>query len=161
MTQSSSTSRWNRRPEDSNWGDFGADDQLGPLNLLTPEKVLQDIQEVREAQVFCLSLPLDCPGGTALNPHRQPPRVVPTQRGDRPNMTYPLSRDNPHLLDVICDDTVHLALQYSTQWDSLAPMGQWFDLIGDGVPEMAFYNGFWAGRILLDRSTIGAVLNVL
>lgn len=145
MTQADNTHRWNQRPEDSNWGDFGPDDQLGRLNLLTPEKVLQGIREVREGRVFCLSLPLDCPGGTALNPRRQPPRIEPTLRGDRPNMTYPLSRDNPHLLDVICDDTVHLALQYSTQWDSLAHMGQWFDLNGDGVPEMAFYNGFRAG----------------
>lgn len=146
MTRTSSTSRWNQRPEGSNWGDFGPDDQLGRLNLLTPAKVLEGIREVREGRVFCLSLPLDCPGGTALNPRRQPPRIEPTQRGDRPNMTYPLSRDDPHLLDVICDDTVHLALQYSTQWDSLAHMGQWFDLMGAGVPEMAFYNGFRAGE---------------
>jgi kynurenine formamidase len=145
MTQLGSTRRWNQRPEDSNWGDFGPDDEVGRLNLLTPEKVLQGVREVREGRVFCLSLPLDCPGGTALNPRRQPPRLEPTQRGDRPNMTYPLSRDNPHLLDVICDDTVHLALQYSTQWDSLAHMGQWFDLMGEGVAEMAFYNGFRAG----------------
>jgi hypothetical protein len=146
MMRSSSARRWNQRPEDSNWGDFGPDDQLGRLNLLTPEKVLQGIREVSEGRVFCLSLPLDCPGGTALNPRRQPPRIEPTRRGSRPNMTYPLSRDNPHLLDVICDDTVHLALQYSTQWDSLAHMGQWFDLMGDGVPEMVFYNGFRAGE---------------
>lgn len=146
MMWSGSTRRWNQRPQDSNWGDFGPDDQLGRLNLLTPEKVLQGIREVSEGRVFCLSLPLDCPGGTALNPRRQPPRIEPTRRGSRPNMTYPLSRDNPHLLDVICDDTVHLALQYSTQWDSLAHMGQWFDLMGDGVPEMVFYNGFRAGE---------------
>ena len=31
--------RWKHRPEGSNWGDFGPDDQLGRLNLLTPEKV--------------------------------------------------------------------------------------------------------------------------
>jgi kynurenine formamidase len=146
MMRADRTRRWNRRPEDSNWGDFGPDDQLGRLNLLTPEKVLQGIREVREGRVFCLSLPLDCPGGTALNPRRQPPRIEPTRRGDRPNMTYPLSRDNPQWLDVVCDDTVHLALQYSTQWDSLAHMGQWFDLMGEGEPEMVFYNGFRAGE---------------
>src|SRR6266568_2107963 len=33
--------RWKRRPEGSTWGDFGPDDQLGRLNLLTPEKVRQ------------------------------------------------------------------------------------------------------------------------
>ena len=27
--------RWKQRPEGSNWGDYGPDDQLGRLNLLT------------------------------------------------------------------------------------------------------------------------------
>ncbi len=30
--------RWKNRPEGSNWGEFGPDDQLGRLNYLTPEK---------------------------------------------------------------------------------------------------------------------------
>ena len=40
------TKRWIRRPEGSNWGDFGADDELGRLNLLTPEKVKQGVAAV-------------------------------------------------------------------------------------------------------------------
>ena len=35
--------RWRHRPEGSTWGDFGEDDQLGRLNLLTPEKVRQGV----------------------------------------------------------------------------------------------------------------------
>ena len=34
-------SRWKRRPPGSTWGDWGPDDQLGRLNLLTPDKVLK------------------------------------------------------------------------------------------------------------------------
>ena len=30
--------RWKHRPAGSTWGDFGPDDQLGRLNLVTPEK---------------------------------------------------------------------------------------------------------------------------
>ena len=30
--------RWRQRPEGSTWGDFGPDDQIGRLNLLTPER---------------------------------------------------------------------------------------------------------------------------
>src|SRR4051812_35678709 len=33
--------RWKRRPAGSTWGDWGSDDQLGRLNLLTPDKVLK------------------------------------------------------------------------------------------------------------------------
>jgi kynurenine formamidase len=61
-------------------------------------------------------------------------------------MAYPLSRDDPKLIDVVCDDVVLLTLQYSTQWDSLAHVGQQFDVDGDGRPEMVFYNGFRAGE---------------
>ena len=62
--------RWKHRPEGSTWGDCGPDDQLGRLNLLTPEKVKQGVAEVREGLAFCLSLPLDYPGGNVLNPRR-------------------------------------------------------------------------------------------
>ena len=54
--------RWKRRPAGSTWGDWGPDDQLGRLNLLTPDKVLKGIAEVKEGSTFCLSLPLDYPG---------------------------------------------------------------------------------------------------
>ena len=138
--------RWKIKPAGSTWGDFGPDDQLGRLNLVTPEKVKQGVAEVKEGLTFCLSMPLDYPGGSILNPRRKPPVLSPTQRGDKPNMTYPLSRDDPKLIDVVCDDVVLLTLQYSTQWDSLAHVGQEFDVDGDGKREMVFYNGFRAGE---------------
>jgi hypothetical protein len=141
----SSSPRWVRRPPGSTWGDWGPDDQLGRLNLLTPDKVRQGVAEVREGKVFCLSLPLDFPGGSILNPRRSPPVLMPTLRpGDRPNMAFPLRCDDPTSTDVLCDDRVLLTLQYSTQWDSLAHVGQMFDADGDGVAEDVFYNGWRA-----------------
>jgi kynurenine formamidase len=138
--------RWTRRPERSTWGDFGPDDQLGRLNLVTRDKVLAAVAEAREGRTFCLSLPLDYPGGNLLNPRRYPPKLAPTTRGGKPNMTYPLSREDPRQLDIVCDDMVTLTLQYSTQWDSLAHVGQQFDVDGDGKPEFVFYNGYRAGE---------------
>jgi hypothetical protein len=140
------TPRWKNRPAGSTWGDFGADDQLGRLNLLTPRKVLEGIAEVKEGRSFCLSLPLDYPGGNKLNPRRHPPELKPTIRNGAPNMNYPVSRDNPRYTDIISDDAVFLHLQYSTQWDSLAHVGQMFDADGDGKPEMVYYNGYRAGE---------------
>src|SRR5262245_66228370 len=70
--------RWTQRPEGSTWGDFGDDDELGRMNLVTPEKVLQGVREVEAGVRFCLSLPLDFPGGTALNQRRHPPALAPT-----------------------------------------------------------------------------------
>jgi kynurenine formamidase len=138
--------RWKRRPEGSTWGDFGPDDELGRLNLVTPAKVLQGIAEVRTGRTFCLSLPLDYPGGAILNPRRHPPELRPTLRNGKSNMNYPLRCDDPTLTDVVSDDQVLLTLQYSTQWDSLAHVGQNFDADGDGKPEDVYYNGFRAGR---------------
>jgi hypothetical protein len=138
--------RWKQRPAGSTWGDFGPDDQLGRLNLLTPDKVLQGIAEVREGRTFCLSLPLDYPGGNVLNPRRHPPTLRPTEREGKPVMNYPLSRHDHRHTDIVCDDVVVMTLQYSTQWDSLAHVGQMFDADGDGEPEMVYYNGYRAGE---------------
>ncbi|MEO9188694.1 MAG: cyclase family protein, partial [Acetobacteraceae bacterium] len=137
--------RWTQRPEGSTWGDWGADDERGRLNLLTRDAVLRGIAEVKTGQTFCLSLPLDYPGGAILSPRRHPPELRPTMRDGKPNMNYPLRCDDPTATDVICDDQVLLTLQYSTQWDSLAHVGQMFDADGDGKPEDVFYNGFRAG----------------
>ena len=65
--------RWKKQnPPGSNWGEFGPDDQRGRMNYVTREKVLQGIAEVKEGITFCLSLPLDYPGGSVLNPRRKP-----------------------------------------------------------------------------------------
>lgn len=155
--------RWQRRPEGSTWGDFGPDDQLGRLNLIDARKVRQGIAEVREGLTFCLSLPLDLPGGNVLNPRRHPPVLRPTLRNGRVNYNYRLDQDDPNATDVICDDAAILHLQYSTQWDSLAHVGQLFDADGDGVPEPVFYNGFRPGIDVVgpeapaDAGAIGAV----
>jgi hypothetical protein len=138
--------RWKQRPADSNWGEFGPDDQRGRMNYVTREKVLQGVAEVKEGRTFCLSLPLDYPGGNVLNPRRNPPRLAPTLRAHQANFCFPLGAERPLLTDVVCDDVVLLTLQYSTQWDSFAHVGSAFDADRDGTPELVFYNGFRAGE---------------
>ena len=87
--------RWKQRPAGSTWGDFGPDDQLGRLNLLTADKVRQGVAEVREGLRFSLSLPLDYPGGSALNPNRKPPVLRPLQRKGRVNFNCLLNELEP------------------------------------------------------------------
>jgi hypothetical protein len=136
--------RWTVRPEGSNWGEFGEDDQLGRLNLLTPQKVLQGVAEVREGRSFCLSLPLDHPH-KQLNPARHPPqRYATVRQGGIPSHNYPLRHLDPAYSDIVNDDAVLLCTQFSTQWDSLAHVGALFDVDGTGTPVPVFYNG-WSG----------------
>ena len=95
----SQSPRWKHRPPGSNWGDFGPDDQNGRLNLITPDKVRQAVAEVREGLTFCLSLPLDLPGGNVLNPRRHPPRLrVP----DHPTHTPPQLQQDLRQLKLLC-----------------------------------------------------------
>jgi hypothetical protein len=144
--------RWCRRPDGSNWGDFGPDDQLGRLNFLTPERVQAGAREIREGITFCLSLPLDRPGGNVLSPSRFPPVLRPTLRNGRPRMNYRVADDNPDATDLICDDAAVLHTQYSTHWDAFSHAGFMFDADGDGVPEPRYYNGFRAGEDIVGRS---------
>lgn len=131
--------RWVNRPPGSNWGDFGEDDQIGRMNLLTPERRRAAAAEIKEGIAFTLSLPLDYPGGTEVTGVRHPPKLFASDMGGAVafNMEYGQ--------DVVCDDGVTLYTQYSTQWDSLAHWGQMFDADGDGVAEPVYYNGFRAG----------------
>ena len=142
--------RWVQAPEGSHWGEFGPDDQRGRMNLVTPAQVLQGMAEVREGLTFVLSLPLDVPGGRAMNPRRIPPRrysvIRDGQSAGQQGFCWSYQGEDPDLTDVVNDDVVLLGLQYSTQWDSLAHVGSRFDADGDGVAEAVFYNGFRAGE---------------
>lgn len=145
--------RWVRRPAGSNWGDFGPDDELGRLNLITPEVVRSAVAEVVAGRSFCLSLPLDYPGGSVLNPRRKPPVFQPSRRDDGADFyNYRFAAHAPGHTDVMSDDAVLLYTQYSTQWDSYAHAGQAFDADGDGIAESVYYNGFRAGRHILAPS---------
>lgn len=134
------TPRWTRRPEGSNWGDFGADDQVGRLNLITPELRLAALREVRDGLAFALSLPLDYPGGEPPEAARRGPKLFASCLAGHVMSNFPLTPK-----DICCDDGVTLSLQYSTQWDSLAHWGRMFDVDGSGVEVPVYYNGYRAG----------------
>lgn len=147
------TPRWKCRPLHSTWGDWGPDDCLGRLNLIAPEQVLKGLAEVQVGKTFCLSLPLDLPGGNVLSPVRHPPQLRPVIRNGEPYFNYEWRKLNPELTDVASDDAVLLHAQYSTQWDSLAHRGALFDADRDGVAEPVYYNGFRAGTdVVMDDS---------
>ncbi|WP_329067498.1 cyclase family protein [Amycolatopsis sp. NBC_01480] len=134
--------RWKNRPAGSNWGDFGEDDQIGRLNLITPERRRAAVAEVREGIAFPLSLPLDFPKGEYAHGPRKPPTLASTALGHN-------NRFLPQVTDVVNDDYAVIHLQYSTQWDSLAHAGAVFDLDGTGEPVISYYNGYRAGTDII------------
>lgn len=144
--------RWLHRPEGSNWGEFGADDQIGRMNLVTPERRRQAIAEAREGLAFLLGLPLDHPR-RRLVPGRSPPVLCASNAGGKLLYDWQPHRSTT---DVVNDDTVTLSLQFSTQWDGLSHYGAAFDADGDGEAEHVFYNGFRADtHFTLPREGVG------
>jgi hypothetical protein len=137
--------RWTQRPEGSNWGDFGADDQLGRMNTVTEEMRLAALREVKEGKVFALSLPLDYPGGESPDAARFGPTLFATKIAGHQAYNFPLTEK-----DITCDDGVTMCLQYSTQWDSLAHWGRMFDVDGSGTEVPVYYNGYRAGEATID-----------
>ena len=129
-----------RRPDGSNWGDFGPADQHGRMNLITPRKRLLALAEARLGLTFCLSLPLDLPGWPA-DSRRLAPAFHPVMREGRVAFNLPLERLDPLCTDVTSDEAVTLYSHYSTHWDGFSHRGALFDADGDGVEEALFYNG--------------------
>ena len=147
--------RWTKSPAGSNWGEFGDDDQLGSLNYISSEAVLRAVKEVREGKSFCLSLPLDYPGGRSLAPIRFPPTLSPTGRDGNPVFNSRVKSTTHFFCDVVCDDAVFMCTQYSTQWDSFAHVGSTFDLDGAGEEVACYYNGYRAGSDVVPPSQRG------
>ncbi len=137
--------RWVRRPEKSNWGDFGEDDQICRMNLLTPERRLRAIREVSCGIAFTLSLPPDYPGSNKLFKYCKAPRFFHERRRPGHNYNFSLSNISASFSDVVSDDAVLLYTQYSTQWDALGHVGQTCDADGDGAAEEVYYNSYHAG----------------
>ena len=99
----------------SNWGRWGAEDQRGTLNLITPERIVDATHCVRTGKVFELSIPIGADGPQ-------------TGRGGRINPLHFMTvmpTDDLHLSGGIniSDDFISMPLQGATQWDSLAHVG--------------------------------------
>lgn len=142
----SDNSRWKKRPAGSTWGDWGPDDQLGRMNLITPEKRRRAAAEIRDGDAFCLSMPLDLPGGNSVNPKRHPPKFGPVFHppGNDQHYYYNMVWDEHQAgnRDVSSDECFTMWSQYSTQWDSFAHVGALFDANDDGEDEPVYYNGY-------------------
>jgi kynurenine formamidase len=97
----------------SNWGRWGADDERGTLNFITPEVVTRAAGLVRRGSVFSLGLSLGADGPQIGQGGRVNPLHLMTAVDQRLPGGYP---DGFRY----ADDVMVLPLQCATQWDSLA-----------------------------------------
>jgi kynurenine formamidase len=142
-----------------NWGRWGADDELGTLNYITPEKIVAAAGLVRQGKVLSLAIPFDANGPQ-------------TGFGGRTNPLHYMLQDGGDVAsgaqDFVpglrwCDDVVTMPLQCATQWDALAHI--YFDgkMYNDRGTELVNSSGALANSIDKARDKIvsrGVMLDI-
>lgn len=115
------------------WGRWGAEDELGALNKITPAHVARAASLVRTGEVFSLALPIG-QGPRSLLPPRFAPVFTMTRTGDDVRRAYDAGATGMQFTD----DLVAMPLQTATHWDALAHVfhdGQMYNGRGpDAVP---------------------------
>jgi kynurenine formamidase len=97
----------------SNWGRWGAEDERGTLNFITPEAVKRAAGLVRRGAVFSLGLSFGADGPQIGQGGRVNPLHLMTAVDQK------LPADYPEAFRY-ADDVMVFPLQCATQWDSLA-----------------------------------------
>jgi len=116
-----------------NWGRWGADDQRGTLNYITPADIVRAASLIRRGDVFSLAIPFDAKGPQIDQPRRFNPihRMMITG----PDCTTGAIRFPGGV--GFSDDMVIMPLQCATQWDALSHCFE------DG----RMYNGYDANEV--------------
>ena len=104
----------------SNWGRWGADDEIGTLNFVGPEQVRAAAVLVQRGEVIPVSLPYD-PAGCQDGLFRQNPKLLVTASGT----DYLAGAQETSGFGAMhglgySDDVVIMPTQAGTQWDSLS-----------------------------------------
>jgi kynurenine formamidase len=104
-----------------NWGKWGEDDQLGTLNYITSEKVIQAATLVQSGKVISLATAFDESGPQSGGGARHNPIHLMLATGTDAAAGAQRFGDSPppHGFGY-SDDAVSMPLQCATQWDGLA-----------------------------------------
>ncbi len=106
-------------PAGAAWGVFGDDDEVGTINLLTPERVIAAAASIRSGKVFALNLPINIP---------DPPLFT---RGKHTH-TVKIFPNAEFVLDDYLDNFYP---QASSQWDALAHVKHPVHGAYNGIPD--------------------------
>ena len=109
---------WTTAERCRNWGRWGDDDEIGTLNFITPEKVVEAARLVKQGKVISMGLPYDSNGPQTTGENRTNPIHAMVLSGTD-------LKDDGSLLQLphrigFSDDMITMYLQCGTQWDGLA-----------------------------------------
>lgn len=119
-------------PQRSAWGVFGENDEIGTLNLLTPERVAAAATLVKTGEVFSMSWELEKPHPPLFN---------------RSALRHTVQRRRRNVFDDIYDS---FNTQSSSQWDGLRHYGH---------RTHGFYNGVTEAQIADPANSINGIHN--
>jgi kynurenine formamidase len=100
----------------SNWGRWGADDQIGTLNNIEPADIVAAAGLIRKGKVFALGLSLKEPIQSGLFGGRWNPIHTMLATGTDAAAG---TQDTPYPYLRYADDAINMPCQASTQWDAL------------------------------------------
>lgn len=100
----------------SNWGRWGPDDQIGTLNLITPDDIRNASNLIKKGKTFALGLPLDEKIQSGLFGGRWNP--IHTMLATGTDAAAGNQDIGAYLR--YADDAINMPCQASTQWDALA-----------------------------------------
>src|SRR5882757_9824920 len=100
----------------SNWGRWGADDQIGTLNNVTPQDVINAGRLIKRGRIFSLALSLKEPIQSGLFGGRWNPIHTMLATGTDAAAG---NQDKPFPYLRYADDAINMPCQASTQWDAL------------------------------------------
>ena len=123
----------------SNWGRWGANDQLGALNLLTPEVVLKAVGLVRKGRVYSLAVPLEKDGPQHPSFHK----------------TWKASYSIPDESGIFSEDVLTMETHSGTHIDALGHMWAEGRFYNDIPEDEAFDSGVVKTGIENVRSMVG------
>ncbi len=106
-------------PAGAAWGVFGDDDEVGTINLLTPERVIAAASSIRTGKVFALNLPINIPDPPLFTrgKHSHTVKIFPTA-------------------EFVLDDYLdNFYPQASSQWDALAHVKHPVHGAYNGIPD--------------------------
>jgi kynurenine formamidase len=98
-----------------NWGKWGPNDEIGTLNYVTPDKIVEASREIKIGQVYSLSILFGPSGPQTGRFNRFNPIHLMIATGTDASLGY----QDPLKIHY-ADDIVTMPLQCATQWDALS-----------------------------------------
>jgi kynurenine formamidase len=118
--------------EETNWGKWGADDQMGTWNYVTPEVIRHALTLVRKGEAYLLALPIE------------PDQMTASNRDDRIYRYMASTGQSASREPAFAEDELFTPVHGPTHWDGLAHI----------MGERKLYNGYDSDTYVTDRGAL-------